>query len=714
MSGHHVEAEHVSVIDASVGSGIDVATLARSHYASLSLSDPVTLETRPFSTHFVHPIILRRSDASETPATLTDVFGSSSVKRVNIIGGPGVGKTACCQYLAQSWANGVLLPAFKAVLSVPLRNLTCARYPPSVSVSLTDIVIRECLGMPHVEEVAEDVSRMLADATSVLWILDGYDEIVGRVPEHLQPVVSVLLSSPRRVLTGRPNAMTRDDTDSDVMLRCDVEVEVVGLSDDSIHTAAGDAAFLDWLKRSKSTWTLAKLPLNLALLRHAFASKPESAVLSMSQLYHAVEGLFPTPSCDLASLAFQSLRHNTSPYCALPDSVDASESAFLLRSETDTAVFRIRTFQDYFAAKFAARLLSQSVWSDAGAKENLNWMLSHMDDANLTAVWMFVGDAVINHANATPTVLSYFDESDWEKGRTCFLCDTAFSLMTRRHHCRACGRSTCDACSKSTLSRPEKRDEMCRVCDRCVSPAAIALSVTQDSLPMVSLQLLEYLVSNGVSNAFVRRVLSTLTHRVRDGLNPFVSTLNLCPTIIQSIVFEWPAVIDALKSSTASEMVAKLPQHVPDVVRTFPSEFPAYIERLWKSASASSTIKAIILKSSIPFAELQWIVAEAATSLPSVIQDSLASVLREHPEVFHRPDVVAACNNTYLTSNALRRVYASHGELFTWLTASPSHVENSSSEVCVVSHCVVLASRFAVCYCFRHVFRAMAVCSLIL
>jgi hypothetical protein len=53
----------------------------------------------------------------------------------------------------------------------------------------------------------------------------------------------------------------------------------------------------------------------------------------------------------------------------------------------------------------------------------------------------------------------------------CAACMTAFSLLTRRHHCRYCGRVFCDDCSSRTAFLPgnehSKGDASVRLCDQC-------------------------------------------------------------------------------------------------------------------------------------------------------------------------------------------------------------------------------------------------------
>ncbi|XP_075973657.1 hepatocyte growth factor regulated tyrosine kinase substrate isoform X2 [Anticarsia gemmatalis] len=69
---------------------------------------------------------------------------------------------------------------------------------------------------------------------------------------------------------------------------------------------------------------------------------------------------------------------------------------------------------------------------------------------------------------------------EWAEGEVCHRCRVAFSLMVRRHHCRACGQVFCQQCSSKTSTLPKFGIEKeVRVCDACfdkVSRPPVALN----------------------------------------------------------------------------------------------------------------------------------------------------------------------------------------------------------------------------------------------
>ena len=59
--------------------------------------------------------------------------------------------------------------------------------------------------------------------------------------------------------------------------------------------------------------------------------------------------------------------------------------------------------------------------------------------------------------------------------KSCFECGVAFSLVTRKHHCRACGRVFCQKCSSHALPpRDDPGGPAERACDVCFASHAAA------------------------------------------------------------------------------------------------------------------------------------------------------------------------------------------------------------------------------------------------
>ena len=57
---------------------------------------------------------------------------------------------------------------------------------------------------------------------------------------------------------------------------------------------------------------------------------------------------------------------------------------------------------------------------------------------------------------------------EWVDGDNCHRCRTHFSLVMRKHHCRACGQVFCNQCSGKCSILPKYGFEKeVRVCDTC-------------------------------------------------------------------------------------------------------------------------------------------------------------------------------------------------------------------------------------------------------
>jgi hypothetical protein len=213
-----------------------------------------------------------------------------------------------------SWAQGLLFSEFPVLLWVPLRNLTPACYPNGDVYTPADIVIRECLGITPSPQLRNAVEAALADDTQVMWILDGYDEVKGHVPDQLRSSFAAMLSARNRVLTGRPNVMS---SLHDPLIACDVSFQAAGFTDDHVsmfvekfvRSTVGESelvslpqALLSRLRQSTFVWELAHIPVNLLLMCHVFLDEVrnhdggaprdrDTRVLSLFALYERMETL---------------------------------------------------------------------------------------------------------------------------------------------------------------------------------------------------------------------------------------------------------------------------------------------------------------------------------------------------------------------------------------------------------------------------------------
>ena len=77
------------------------------------------------------------------------------------------------------------------------------------------------------------------------------------------------------------------------------------------------------------------------------------------------------------------------------------------------------------------------------------------------------------------------DRSFWladDRVKACYECDVPFNLLTRRHHCRSCGRIFCSSCTTNSVLEEGASPE--RVCNFCKSQRH--LEWLASTLPVVS------------------------------------------------------------------------------------------------------------------------------------------------------------------------------------------------------------------------------------
>jgi predicted NACHT family NTPase len=119
---------------------------------------------------------------------IKDIFQkcNNEIKNILVIGRAGIGKTTFCRYVAYQWAIGTIWQQYDLILFIRLHNLTESRYPSlttGIQYSLTDLIKTEYF-QHGLSEKDEKLLKEQFDKSQVLWLLDGYDEIVQNIPPH--------------------------------------------------------------------------------------------------------------------------------------------------------------------------------------------------------------------------------------------------------------------------------------------------------------------------------------------------------------------------------------------------------------------------------------------------------------------------------------------------------------------------------------------------
>ncbi|CAF1527390.1 unnamed protein product, partial [Adineta steineri] len=217
---------------------------------------------------------------TKTPIDVKDIFKKckDQTRNVLVFGRAGIGKSTFCQYIAYRWATGMIWQEYELVALIPLRSLTADRYPilpAGTNYSLIDVLRKECISFDqYVPEKDEKQLQEQIHKSRILWLLDGYDEIVQNVPKHLKSLFNdQLLKTPDHIVTSRPYMNT---------LSHSVQLEITGFTDDNIskyvkqffnqigsetqNSSVEDEKILSFLKRNPRIWGIAHIPINLELI----------------------------------------------------------------------------------------------------------------------------------------------------------------------------------------------------------------------------------------------------------------------------------------------------------------------------------------------------------------------------------------------------------------------------------------------------------------
>ena len=235
--------------------------------------------------------------STKSPINVKDLFEycKDQLRQVLVFGRAGIGKTTFCQYVTHEWARGKLWPEYDLVVLFSLRLLTATRYRPLsyVSYSLVDVVEKEYFSHGLQEKEKEILANQLS-RFKVLWLLDGYDEIVQNVPPHLEYLFQQMLKTSHHIVTSRPYSNT---------LPYKVQMEITGFTDenipkyitkffDQIQTEPNDASnqgrkCLEFLKVKPGIWGLAHIPMSLELICSIWSDTDwsETTHMTITDLY---------------------------------------------------------------------------------------------------------------------------------------------------------------------------------------------------------------------------------------------------------------------------------------------------------------------------------------------------------------------------------------------------------------------------------------------
>ncbi|CAF2136493.1 unnamed protein product [Rotaria magnacalcarata] len=198
---------------------------------------------------------------------------TNPTKSVLVLGQAGVGKSTFCRYVSYQWAKEKLWREYDLLILISLRSLTSSRYPPGKEYSPIDVIQTEYSLFEDMSQNDKQYFDDMCNNGQVLWILDGYNEVVYQMPNQLKEFFAYVSKTQHHILTSRPYAVT---------LSYDVKLEITGFTNDNIINYVehffdlmkediGDArgkteSLINFLKLNSNVFGIAHIPVNLEFI----------------------------------------------------------------------------------------------------------------------------------------------------------------------------------------------------------------------------------------------------------------------------------------------------------------------------------------------------------------------------------------------------------------------------------------------------------------
>ena len=336
----------------------------------------------------------------KTPVFIEDFFKARSfekgvpkkeIRKVLVYGNPGSGKTCISKLVAHKWALGEIMQEFKAVYLVPFRDLN-AKLKGSQDGTLEDVVARMWFKkMNNGERLCDSRTQVdddLSESTTLL-IFDGLDEAGDGAREFL------LEAEKRRC---KLLVLTRPYNLREIQTRMHLRLECIGFNDQQLEDFVNEelneseaSRLIESLQQNRPLWEMARIPVTACILcssakERETANEGQKNLMSMFQMYNdmtefvwkrfeekrdASKARKIDIFDDLERIAFEALQAGqilieeriVRKYAKTTNApMFFKETGFLLlKLEGQEYQFPHLTFQEYFAARYIARCVRESV-----------------------------------------------------------------------------------------------------------------------------------------------------------------------------------------------------------------------------------------------------------------------------------------------------------------------------------------------------------------